>query len=135
MSNGAVERARQLVGVPFRPQGRDPALGLDCIGLVLAAYDLPPDLVRRNYRLRGQYKREMMSAFEPLFRRVPRARRRAGDIIMAKVHDNQFHLAVSTGTGLVHADARLRRLVELTTIPDWPVVAVYRRRVRAKAVR
>ena len=29
--------ARALVGVPFRLQGRDPALGLDCVGLVGAA--------------------------------------------------------------------------------------------------
>ena len=29
--------ARALVGVPFRLQGRDPVLGLDCVGLVGAA--------------------------------------------------------------------------------------------------
>lgn len=31
-----VERARSFVGVPFLHQGRDPEIGLDCLGLVLA---------------------------------------------------------------------------------------------------
>lgn len=38
MSGAAIAAAaRALVGVPFRLQGRDPALGLDCVGLVGAA--------------------------------------------------------------------------------------------------
>lgn len=34
------EAARQFVGVPFRHQGRDPAIGIDCIGLGRCASDL-----------------------------------------------------------------------------------------------
>ena len=34
-------RARSLVGVRFRPQGRDPMLGLDCVGAAAAAAEEP----------------------------------------------------------------------------------------------
>ena len=34
----AFAAARTMVGVPFRAQGRDPRCGLDCVGLVWAAY-------------------------------------------------------------------------------------------------
>ena len=49
-------RALALVGVPFRPQGRSAADGLDCAGLALAAFELPADLVRNDYRLRGRHR-------------------------------------------------------------------------------
>lgn len=34
------EAARTFIGVPFRHQGRDPAIGIDCIGLGRCAADL-----------------------------------------------------------------------------------------------
>ena len=47
-------RARSLVGVRFRPQGRDPGIGLDCVGLAAVSADVPVERVRRDYALRGQ---------------------------------------------------------------------------------
>jgi hypothetical protein len=43
---------------------------------------------------------------------------------------DQVHLAVRTGEGFVHAHAGIRRVVETPGIPEWPLVAVYRRRTR-----
>ena len=44
-----------MVGVPFRPQGHDPATGLDCVGLVWAAYAAAGRRLVRpmGYPLRG----------------------------------------------------------------------------------
>ena len=124
------ERARALVGVPFRPQGRDPEQGLDCVGLCLAAFRLPSEGVRHDYRLRGDYRDEARAALLRYFRRVSARQRRPGDLLMLAVADDQLHLAVSTGAGFVHADARLRQVVETPGEPEWPLIGTYRRRVR-----
>jgi hypothetical protein len=41
---------------------------------------------------------------------------------------DQMHLGVLTANGFVHADARLRKVVETPGEPGWPVIGIYRRR-------
>ena len=125
------DRATALVGTPFRAQGRG-AAGLDCVGLVLAACDLPQRTARDNYRLRGDHRSEIMGALGERFRRVSPARRRVGDLLLMAVAEDQLHLGVLTLRGFVHADARLRRVVETPGLPRWPLIAIYRRRTRLK---
>ena len=125
------DRARSLVGTPFRPQGRD-GQGLDCAGLALAAFGLPKDLVRNDYRLRGNHRAEIEDALRFHFRKVGRRQARVGDLLLLSVTADQLHLAILTGSGFVHADARLGRVVETPGGPPWPVVAHYRRRARGQ---
>ena len=125
-------RAVALVGAPFRAQGRD-AAGLDCVGLVLSACGLPPGLVRDDYRLRGDYRDEIVGALGQRFRRVALGRRRAGDVLLIAVAADQLHLGILTPRGFVHADARLRRVVETPGMPRWPLIAIYRRLTRRVA--
>ena len=126
------ERALALVGVPFRPQGRDPQSGLDCVGLCLAAYRIPTELVRRDYRIRGDFRHEVMTSLAMWFRRISKGQMRAGDLLLLAVADDQLHRAVRTKQGLVHADARLRRVVETPGDPPWPLIGAFRRRARKK---
>ena len=130
MSNDVVERALSLVGTRFRAQGRDPRLGLDCLGLAMIAYRVDGATIRRDYRLSGDHRRELMVGLAGKFRRVAPSRRRAGDLMLMRVSDDQYHLAVRTHAGFVHADAR-RGVVETLGTPVWAVVATYRKRVRA----
>jgi cell wall-associated NlpC family hydrolase len=123
------ERARALVGTRFRLQGRS-AAGLDCVGLAMAAFDLPSDCVRRNYRVRGDHEAEVRAFLAGHFRRLPRAQLRAGDLMLMKVAPDQLHLGVRTEDGFVHAHAGLRRVVETPRMPEWPLIAAYRRRRR-----
>lgn len=129
MSMQAVERARSLIGSRFRAQGRDPGLGLDCLGLAIAAYGIDSVTVPRDYRLSGDHQRVLMTGLASEFRRVPPSQRRAGDLILIRVAANQLHLAISTPAGFVHADVR-RGVVETPGTPAWPVIATYRRRTR-----
>jgi cell wall-associated NlpC family hydrolase len=124
-------RARALVGTPFRAQGRDPARGLDCVGLALVACGLPDDGARSDYRLRGSHHAELTRAMLAHFRRS-RGMRRVGDIILMRVAEDHMHLGVLTEQGFVHADARLRRVVETPGEPEWPVIGIYRRRTRKR---
>ena len=124
------ERALALTGVPFRPQGRDERRGLDCVGLCLAAYRLPLSTARRDYRLRGDYRAEVEAVLQHGFRRVSKKQQRPGDLLWLAVAADQSHLAVRTDAGFVHADARLRRVVETPGEPQWQLIGAYRRRVR-----
>lgn len=118
------ERARALVGVRFRPQGRTPELGLDCIGLAACVFGLTD--VRRDYRLRGGDMGSLaLELIAGGFVRVSEAA--AGDVLVARAGPGQLHLVILTDAGFVHADAGLRRVVEVPGAVSWPVLGAWRR--------
>jgi hypothetical protein len=117
--------ARALVGTRFRPQGRD-SNGLDCIGVVLTTFNIPADNVPRDYQLRGGRKHELIERLRKTLRKVRKLR--PGDVILMELSAEQLHLGVRTDTGFVHAHAGLRRVVETPGAPEWPVIAIYRKR-------
>jgi lipoprotein Spr len=132
MRHDAATRARALVGTRFRAQGRDPRHGLDCLGLVIAAHRLPQREMPADYRLRGEHRDALLAGADRWFRRVAATARRAGDVLLLDAGPGQSHLAVVTDAGVVHADARIGRVVETPGASAWPVTAVLRRRSRAK---
>lgn len=130
MTIDPARRAQALVGTRFRPQGRSPESGLDCVGLVLAACDLPAERVRRDYRLRADHRRELLAGLAGMLRRIAPGQRRSGDVLMLQVAGDQSHLAILTEAGFVHADAGRGRVVETPGPPPWPIIAAFRRRTR-----
>lgn len=118
-----VARARDLVGVRFRPQGRVAATGLDCIGLAAAALrlEVPP----AGYRLRGGSIEKLDEGLRAAGLR-PVGEARAGDLLVLAVGAGQLHLAIFTGDGIVHADAGLRRIVERPGPAPWPLLGAWR---------
>ncbi|MGI4732482.1 MAG: hypothetical protein ACRYFW_12140 [Janthinobacterium lividum] len=119
---GTVERARSVLGVRFRPQGRDPAYGLDCVGLVAWAAGIDP--VPDGYAMRGGDARDIGAVLDRFGRRSASAA--AGDVLLLAAGAGQFHLAIATGDGIIHADAALRRVVERPGPPPWPVLGIWR---------
>jgi lipoprotein Spr len=120
-----IARARACIGARFRAQGRDPALGLDCVGLAAVAFAREAGAAR--YALRGGDAQALgglivASGLVPL---LPGAAG-PGDLVMADAGMGQLHLVVLTGTGFVHADAGLRRVVERPGVLPWPAVAAWR---------
>lgn len=122
-----VAAARRAVGVRFRVHGRDPAFGLDCVGLVALALrdaafegDVPDD-----YALRGGDTEGICAQFDAAG--LTRANdARAGDILLCASGAGQFHLAIDTDVGVIHADAAARRVVERPGAPPWPVIGRWR---------
>jgi lipoprotein Spr len=51
-----------------------------------------------------------------------------GDLIVMQTGPAQYHLGIATADGMVHADARLRRVVETPGPPRWPVMSIWRAR-------
>ena len=120
-------RARALIGVRFRPQGRRPETGLDCVGAAAAAAGVPPGQVPRDYLLHGGRPVEIEHALCDLgCRPVPEERIAPGDILLLQSGPAQFHLGIFTGGGLVHADGRLRMVVERPLPLPWPLVGAWR---------
>lgn len=124
-------RAQALVGTRFRAQGRGEG-GLDCVGVILLSFDLPPDSVRRDYRLRGDHLRAIRNELDVHFRQVSKTQMRPGDVMVLAPAERQLHLAVRTTRGFVHAHAGIRRVVQTPGEPTWPILAAYRRRRRSR---
>ncbi|WP_324187718.1 NlpC/P60 family protein [Sphingopyxis solisilvae] len=110
----AFVRARRLVGARFRPQGYDPATGLDCVGLVWAAYAAAGRrLVRpRDYPLRGWSRERIAEALGRAGFGAVDGPRQSGDVALIALAAGQFHLGLMGQTTFVHAHAGLRRVVE-----------------------
>lgn len=115
--------AEALVGVAFRLHGRDPARGLDCVGLVAAALRAvgrepfpPAGYGLRQHALGGHLAAAARSGLEPTF--APLA---AGDVVLVHAGPAQHHLLVTTRRGgFVHAHAGLRRVVISPPPLPWP---------------
>lgn len=108
-----------MVGARFRPQGRDPATGLDCVGLVWAAYvaagrSLPCPCA---YPLRGWERGRIEAGLAGAGFAPVADDGRVGDVALIALAAGQFHLGL-IGPGpigpasLIHAHAGLRRVVE-----------------------
>jgi cell wall-associated NlpC family hydrolase len=109
----AFAAARAMVGVRFRPQGCDPATGLDCVGLVWAAYAVAGRRLARPtiYPMRGWDRGRIEAALRDAGF-VPGDDARAGDVALIAYAAGQFHLGVMGAGVMVHAHAGLRRVVE-----------------------
>jgi cell wall-associated NlpC family hydrolase len=122
MNRGAAlaEAASGFVGVAFRLHGRDPASGLDCVGLVaasLAACGCAP-MVPVGYRLRNASiagwigcaaRSELVPVDGPP---------QAGDVLLTCPGPGQHHLMIAdTAASAIHAHAGLGRVVR-QALPD-----------------
>lgn len=117
----AVAAARAMLGVRFRLHGRT-AEGLDCVGLALLALRAEgfEAAVPSGYALRSGDAARAGAAIAALGL-VPAAVPRPGDLLLVKAGPGQLHFAIQAETGVIHADALLRRVVERPELP-WPVI-------------
>lgn len=124
------EAAERLVGTPFRLHGRDPAQGLDCIGLLSAALAqcgrriaLPSGYSLRLSRIEAWLPDCAALGF--VSARLPFE---PGDVVLLQPGPAQFHLAIATRDGgWVHAHAGLRRVVHQPALPLGPILHHWRR--------
>lgn len=125
MSEHVVARARSLLGVRFRPQGRCPDIGLDCIGVVLHALNISRARVRSDYTIRGDHADAIGEALRGLGL-VTVTDVRAGDVVLFDVAADQVHFGVFSGESFIHADASLGEVVETPWPPSWPIISAHR---------
>ncbi|MFM5895188.1 MAG: hypothetical protein ACKOQM_12265 [Novosphingobium sp.] len=123
--------AEALAGVPFRLHGRDPATGVDCIGLLGAAMARAgrPMALPSGYPWRLRDLAQWLPAPEDCGFSEARGPVRPGDAIMLQPGPAQFHLAIAArDLRWVHAHAGLRRVVISAELPAGPIIAHWRLR-------
>lgn len=124
--DGPVARARSLVGVRFRSQGRSAEFGLDCVGLAASVFGLPSRSVRSDYALRGNSVPELEQGLAAFFRPIPAGEAGAGDLLLVQPGPAQMHILILAEDGYIHADAGQRRVVEVPGAVGWPVISAWR---------
>jgi cell wall-associated NlpC family hydrolase len=121
--------AAALVGTRFRLHGREPATGLDCVGLVcaaLAATGAKP-IVPRGYSLRNLAVDQWLHLAEQSGLVESPGLIRAGDVLLIALGACQHHLAIAENAGsIIHAHAGLRQVVRHTRDPNWRICAKWR---------
>lgn len=123
------EAARALVGAPFRLHGRDPATGLDCVGLVSAAMAAngarpvaPQGYGLRNLDIARWLPLATRSGLVPATGPV-----RAGEVLLIALAHCQHHLVIAVDpVTVIHAHAGLRRVVVQPFDPAWQIHAKWR---------
>jgi murein DD-endopeptidase / murein LD-carboxypeptidase len=115
-----IAAARSCLGTRFRWQGRDPATGLDCVGLILwAAHQAGfRATVARDYRWRdrldllvdsGLGQAGLMPAHNP----------EPGDVLVFSTDAARAHIGLFAGPTIIHAHAGVRRVVEHRLDAEW----------------
>lgn len=108
------EAAEALVGTKFRLHGRDPATGLDCVGLLGAALTEigRPVTLPNGYPLRATSVDALLPDPAALGFAEASGAIVPGDVLLLGLGACQFHLAIAArGGGHVHAHAGLHRVV------------------------
>ena len=126
-----IAAARELVGMPFRHQGRAHTGKTDCAGVAC-------HVAARNgieYNDQGDYPRlpgggRLESALDgqPHLVRVAAADMQSGDLLLMRFSGEPQHLAIYTGNTIVHAYERVGKVVEHGMDSAWRrrIVRVYR---------
>lgn len=118
------QAAARCIGAPFRLHGRDPASGVDCVGLLHIALVAcgHPGLRHFAYALRNTDISDGLRAIAQAGLGNAHGGIRPGDVLLVRPGWTQAHLLiVGPGGDCIHAHAGLRRVVRTPAPLPWPV--------------
>lgn len=121
--------ARSLVGTPFRLHGRDPASGLDCVGLVAVALERSGQVAAApaGYRLRNRAIDRWLHVAGSAGLSPVDGPLRPGDVLLVCPGPWQHHLLVAGhGGDFIHAHAALGQVVAMPGPLPWPTICHWR---------
>ena len=126
-----IAAARELLEMPFRHQGRASSGKTDCAGVichVAESHGLPYSDQTDYPRLPGSGRLESALDDQPCLIRVPVSTRQAGDVLLMKFAGDPQHLAIFTGSTIIHAYETVGKVAEHRLDEAWErrIVRVYR---------
>lgn len=117
-----VEIARSLIGTPWVHQGRDPSIGIDCVGLLELAYGVRDSYVYSRDPHSGMIDKRM----EVHFGKPVMDGARVGDAVSLGfgVSGASRHVAIIGdykygGLSIIHTDSVIGRVVESRYDDKW----------------
>jgi cell wall-associated NlpC family hydrolase len=133
-ADDAISAARECLGTPFLHQGRLKGVGLDCAGLgVIVAQSIGAK--HRDLKAYGRdpYKgllKETLDNQQGL-KRVKRDSMLPGDLLLLRFGRQPQHLAIYTGTTIIHAYETVGMVCEHSLDERWlaRIIGVYRFKV------
>ncbi|WP_422062203.1 peptidoglycan endopeptidase [Sphingopyxis sp.] len=128
MGARAFAAAQAMVGARFRVQGRDAAGGLDCVGLVAAAYAAAGREVTApsGYPLRGWARERIERGLAAAGFVAATGAACVGDVAMIRFPAGQFHLGLRGPDRVIHAHAGLRCVVAVPIDEMWRAAPRFR---------
>ena len=127
--NDIISAARSACDVPFRHQGRDPAIGLDCIGLIahIARIFGLPHQDRLDYgRTPGNGELEAALDRQPCLERISSLE--PACVVLFRISRSPQHVGIYTGESMVHAWSDAGKVCEHPLDDRWRsrIVRMYR---------
>ena len=131
MRHTIVAEARKWVGTKFRHQGRCKQ-GVDCAGLLYVVYNatIGVGLLKNFNNYSSQPETGyVFRAIKQYANRISQAQAQAGDVVLLNFAGSSTHFGILTGTGVVHADSDLKKVVEHSLpVGNGRAVAFFRMR-------
>ncbi|MCP4660973.1 MAG: hypothetical protein GY856_36695 [bacterium] len=127
--NYIVAEARKMLGVPFVHQGRNPAAGVDCAGLIWCVADalqLPlGDVTGYAEGAAGVNVEEILAADLSTIEVDEMA---PGDVVTFRTRSRATHMGFASDVGLIHAWGVAGRVIEHALTKGWrkKISKVYR---------
>lgn len=122
-------QAASLVGTPFKLHGRNPRLGLDCVGLVACSLVNAgiPVTTPEGYALRNLSIDTWLACAARSSLAFVEGTIETGDIILVRPGPAQSHLLIAASpNSFIHAHAGLRKVARLNAQLPWPVARQWR---------
>lgn len=115
--------ARTLRGVPFRHQGRNPNLGIDCVGFLVSLLDfagVPHPQDRLDYPITG-HSQYLVDRLAGSLIRVPIFTALPADVflIARRPGGAPIHIALLTDYGIMHTSDAARKVAEHLLDESW----------------
>ena len=123
-----VEEARKWVNTPFGHQGRDFGRTIDCVGLVymvgkslnIIDHDMTTEKAKPYQGYTPHPKdNKIRQACEDYLVRIPRRELSAGDIVLVAFNTVPSHVAIFTGSTLIHALSKINKCTEHSINESW----------------
>ena len=130
MTGATLARAAlALEGTRFRLHGRDPATGLDCIGVLsvsLQSCGVKP-MLPNGYRLRMRHIAGLEEIAVACNLGKATGTIQPGDVLIVNPAPCQFHLLIAAGAeNFIHAHAGLKRVICGALPGHWPIAGHWR---------
>ena len=129
MIDQILNSARACLETPFRHQGRVAGVGMDCAGLAVHIVEdlgLPYKDMYGYSRVPHEGKLKAMLDLQPSLQQVSTPE--PGDLLLMKFGGEPTHIAVFTGSTVIHAYEAAGKVCEHILDSDWKawIVASYR---------